>query len=68
MHPPTYTHTPSHPHTLTAEFYKLKDELPDAYKTKDVKTEVKEQTPAASADKVVNDSLVPRPRPAFRRY
>ena len=53
---PTYTH-PSHPHTLTAEFYKLKDELPDAYKTKDVKTEAKEQAPAASAEKVVNNIL-----------
>ena len=49
-------HIHTHPHTLTAEFYKLKDELPDAYKTKDVKTEAKEQAPAASAEKVVNDT------------
>ena len=34
---------PSLPHTLAAEFYKLKDELPDTYKTKDIKTEAKEQ-------------------------
>ena len=47
------SHTLSHPHPLTAEFYKLKDELPDAYKNKDVKPETKEQPPAASSEKVV---------------
>ena len=47
---------PSFPHTLAAEFYKLKDELPDTYKTKDVKTEAKEQAASASAEKVVNDT------------
>lgn len=44
---------PPYHHTLIAEFNKMKDELPDAYKNKDAKPETKEKEQTPVTEKVL---------------